>query len=101
MGVNEPFDWPAGFRVNGVRIGYAPYLGFWTEEAADDLGYVGHLWVRYQYSDDLWIRIGWERIWPGDGIRDGSFVLKNGHELLAGTDDDPMNYVYFDTQILF
>ena len=101
LGVNEPFDWPAGFRVNGVQVGYAPYLSFWTEEADDDLGYVGHVWVKYQYSDDLWIRVGWEHFWTGDGIADGSFILKNGHELLAGSDDDGMDYVYFDTQILF
>ncbi len=101
FGINEPFDWPAGFRLGGYHVPYAANLSFWTEEAADDIGYTAHAWLMYKYSKDWWIKIGWERLFTGDGVRDGSFVLKNGHELLAGTDDDEMDYVYFDTQLKF
>jgi len=101
FGINDPFHWPAGFRLGGYHVPYAPTLSFWTEEAADDIGYMAHAWLLYKYSKDWWVRIGWERLFTGDGVRDGSFVLKNGHELLAGTDDDDMDYIYFDTQIKF
>lgn len=101
FGVNEPFDWPAGFRLGGFHVPYAPTLSFWTEEADDELGYMASLAVTYQYSKDWWFKVGWERFFTGDGIYDGSFVLKNGHELLAGTDDDDMDYIYFDTQVKF
>lgn len=101
FGANETFDWPASFRINGVRIPYLPNASFWTEEADDELGYMASLWVQYQYSKDWWVRVGWERFFTGDGIYDGNFVLKNGHELLAGSDDEDMDYIYFDTQVKF
>ncbi len=89
LGVNDPFDWPDGLNVWNTR------------EADDELGYVAHLWVKYDYSDDLWIRVGWERFFSQDGLQDGSYILQHGHDLLAGTDDDPMDYIYFDTQLKF
>lgn len=106
-GVVEPFDWPAYvtlpgiFRFPPLRFPLAPGLPFWTCEADDEIGWVTHLWVRYQYSKDLWIRVGWEHLFTGDGLEDGSFVKKNALEMLGGTDDDDANYFYFDTQVKF
>ena len=99
--VDEPFDWPAYVRIGKTRVAVAPFLPFWTKSAETDLGVISHVWLKYNYSENLWIRIGWEHLFAGGGLYDGSFVKLNGLDLFAGTDDDDADYLYFDTSIKF
>lgn len=106
-GVVEPFDWPRYITVDSlfgfpdIRLPIAPGFSFWTQEADDDIGWLTHVWVRYQYSPDLWIRVGWEHLFTGDALENGSFMKKHGLEMLGGTDQDDCDYFYFDTQVKF
>ena len=107
FGVNEPFDWPRYITLPAVgsfpdiRLPIIPQLSFWTEESDDDIGWVTHVFLKYQYSEDWWIKIGWEHLFTGDGLEDGSFINRQGLQLNGGTDDDDADYIYFDTQIKF
>lgn len=97
----ETANLPVHFRVGTVRIPYSISLSFLTEESDDDLGATAHLWLKYNYSEDLWITFGWEGFFPGEGAEDGNFILKNGQDLLSGTDDEEVDYFYFHTGIKF
>ena len=106
-GIVDPFDWPASIRLPGVlgyrslRFPIAPPVDIWTKEASSDIGWLTHLWVKYVYSKDWWVRVGWEHLFTGDGLGDGSFDKKNGLEMNGGVDQNAANYIYIDTQLLF
>jgi len=104
--VLDTFDWPRYIEVPGlwapdIRLPIAPGLGFWTQEADDDIGVVSHVWVKYQYSEDLWIKLGWERLFTGGALEDGNFIKRNGLMMMSGTDDDDTDYIYFDMGLKF
>ena len=104
--VVETFDWPRYIELPGlwapdVRLAIAPALAFWTQEADDDIGVVSHVWVKYQYSADLSIKLGWERLFTGDALEDGNFIKRNGLLMMSGTDDDDTDYIYFDMGLKF
>jgi len=104
--VLETFDWPRYIQLPGlwapdIRFPIVPELGFWTQEADDDIGEVAHLWVKYQYSEDLWIKVGWEHLFTGDALEDGNFIKRNGLLMTSGTDNDDTDYIYFDTGLKF
>ena len=98
---DEEFDWPAYVRLGNSRVPVAAFLPFWTHDGDSDLGVVSHVWAKYSYSEDLWIKVGWEHLFAGDGLYDGSFVKQNGLDLFAGSDDDDGDYVYFDMGLKF
>jgi len=104
--VVETFDWPRYIELPGlqgpdVRVPIAPLLGFWTQESDDDIGVLTHVWAKYQYSPDLWIKIGWERLFTGDALEDGNYIKRNGLLMMSGTDNDDVDYIYFDMQVKF
>lgn len=107
LGVVEPFDWPTYFTSKGLfgfpdaRIAILPQFAWWTREADDEIGWITHLWTKYQYSADLFVRIGWEHLFTGDGLEDGSYLKRNGFMMLGGTDDDDCDYFYFDMGLKF
>ncbi len=98
---DEVFDWPPYLRIGRVRVPFAPAMSFWTRDGEDDLGVITHIWMKYAYSEDWWVKIGWEHLFADDGLYDGSFVKQNGLDLFAGTDDADADYLYFDTGIEF
>ncbi len=101
FGVVEPFDWPPYIRIGDAIAPLSGPLTFWTHEADDDIGVVSHVWLKYDYSEDLWVKVGWEHLFAGNAVNEGSFVKLNGTDLLSGTDDDDADYLYFDTSIAF
>ncbi|GMU91060.1 MAG: hypothetical protein AMXMBFR4_01180 [Candidatus Hydrogenedentota bacterium] len=101
FGVDEPFDAPVTVTVGNFKIPVAPALSFWTNESADDIGVSTHLWINYQYSEDLYFKIGWEHLFTGQGLEDGSFMHRYGLEFSGGSDDDDADYIYFDTGLKF
>jgi len=102
FGVNEPFDLPR-FRFSRHTLGLpqGAILPIFTEKASRDIGYTTHLWLRYTYSPDLRFTVGWEQLFTGKGLREGSFLHRNGLEFSGGTARDNASYVYFDTEIRF
>lgn len=101
FGVNEPFDRPRTVAFGNWHIPVAPALSFWTEEADQDLGTRLYMWIRYNYSDDLWFRVGWERLFTDDGAAQGSFVNRNGLEFNGGTGREDADYLFFETGVNF
>jgi hypothetical protein len=79
----------------------APALSFWTEEADESIGTTAHLWVQYDYSEGWYIKVGWEHLFTGDGLEDGSFNHRYGLEFTGGRGDDDADYVYIDTGLQF
>jgi hypothetical protein len=100
-GVDETFDAPISISIGDFKIPVAPALSFWTEESDDDIGTSVHLFVNYQYSEDLYFRVGWERLFTGDGLEDGSFIHRYGFEFSGGTDSDDADYLYAETGLKF
>ncbi|MCC6486766.1 MAG: alginate export family protein, partial [Candidatus Hydrogenedentes bacterium] len=101
FGANEVFDNPRMVTVGRFRIPLAPALSFWTEESDDYLGTRLYLWLRYNYSEDLFFRVGWERLFVGDGLVDGSFTGRNGLEFNAGTGKEDADYFFFECGLTF
>ena len=99
--VVEPFDSPWTVTVGQFKIPVAPALSFLTEESSEDIGTSAHLFVNYQYSPDLYFKVGWEHLFTGDGLEDGNFIHRYGLEFSGGTDNDDADYLYFDTGLKF
>lgn len=96
----------AGFSVNpakaistGLTVAYFGIVDA-IQGADDGIGTTTHVWVKYQYSPDLWIKVGWERLFKEDGLTDDNWIFHNGlsRPTLNNKDGD---YVYFDTQVKF
>jgi hypothetical protein len=90
---DEEFDQPANILSN--------LLPFWTDQADDELCGLAHIWLKYNYSADLWIKIGWEHIFIQDGMSGGNFLMRNATRHSGGTDDRDGDYVYFDMGLKF
>ena len=78
-----------------------PEWSFWTRQADDSIGVTTHVWAQYDYTEDLYFRAGWEHLFTGGGLEDGSFLHRNGLQFSGGTDDDDADYFYFDTGLKF
>ena len=83
---NAPFDGPRAISIGKYRVAIAPSESFWTQESSKDLGFDTYCWMRYDYSDNLYIKLGWEHLFTGDGLADGSFLHRNGLEFSGGRD---------------
>lgn len=100
-GVNEPFDRPVAFTAGQFQIPVAPALSFWTAESSDSIGTTVHGWITYNYSEDWYIKVGWEHLFTGQGLEDGSFTHRYGLEFNGGRGDDDADYIYIDTGLKF
>lgn len=96
----------------GLNVGYyladeafdrpvLPLLGFWTRENDDELGWQVNGSITYHYTEDLHFCVGWDHLFPGDGLERGSFTSLNGLAFNGGSDDDDADYWYFETGIKF
>lgn len=74
---------------------------FWTEDTDDELGLEFDLSLTYDYSDDLYISVGWEHLFVGAGLEGGNFNNGNGLEFNGGSNGDDVDFVYFETGIFF
>ena len=101
FGINKAFDWPPYILLGSARVPIFPGLAFWTDESDKDLGILTHLWVKYNYSKDLFVKVGWEHLFSGEATYNGSFAKMNGLDLLAGSDDADADYLYFDMGLKF
>lgn len=97
----EPFDAPRHFWIGKARVPIAPALSFWTQENSDELGWEVTLFGTYSYSDDLIFEAGWTHLFPGDGLRDGSYSAWNGLAFNGGSDDDGADYAYLGCKLFF
>ena len=78
-----------------------PLLSFWTRTNDNDLGWEVDMSVTYQYSEDLYCCVGWDHLFVGDGLEDGSFSNSYGLDFNGGTNADDADYVYFESGISF
>jgi len=100
-GVDETFDAPKSITVGQFKVPVAPALSFWTEESDDDIGTSVHVFVNYQYTEDLFFKAGWEHLFTGDGLEDGNFIHRYGLEFSGGTSNDDADYLYLETGLKF
>ena len=101
FGVVEPFDAPLHFTMGRFFVPIVPGLPFWTKEASDELGWTSTLIADYAYSEDLSFQLIWEHLFPGEGLREGSFLHRYGLEYSGGTDDDGADYIHLATRLRF
>jgi len=97
----DEFDRPISVTLGGFEVPIAPALSFLTEESDSELGWEVGLYLTYAYSEDLEFEVGYARFFSGDGIEDGNFSAGNGQLFIGTSDDDDMNYAYFQTKISF
>ena len=100
LGVVDTFDQPLHIRFRNRRIIF-PGLSFWTQKSDADIGVEADLWLRYCYSDDLSIEVGWSHFFTGDALEEGNFNDLNGLLFNGGTDDDDADYLYFEIVVRF
>ena len=102
---DETFDMPLTFEWNFLRnrriVNPISIFPFFREEADDDIGIVSRAWIKYNYSEDLWVGLRWEHLFAGDGAKDGNFVAGNGLINAGGTGDDDADEVRIMTAIKF
>lgn len=99
--VVEPFDIPRSVHFGDWRIPVWSELSFWTEESSKDMGWYTYIWGQYNYSEDVFVRAGWEHLFTGEGLNDGSFTSGHGLEFSGGTDGDDADYYFVDLGLNF
>jgi hypothetical protein len=99
--VVEPFDLPKMVSVGRYRVPVWPELSFWTDESSRDMGWMTYLWGQYNYTEDLFVRAGWEHLFTGEAFEDGSFTSGNGLQFSGGTDRDGADYYFVDMGLNF
>lgn len=87
---DETFDRPRFFLF--------PY---WTENTDDELGFEFDLSMTYNYSEDLYISVGWDHLFVGEGLENGNFNSSNGLDFNGGSASDDVDYLYFETGLFF
>jgi opacity protein-like surface antigen len=97
----EPFDRPLALHLGRWYVPVAPEYSFLTRENDTDLGLTTHLHATYNYTDDLFIRVGWEHLFTGDGLEQGNFLHRFGQEFTGGRGGDDADYFYFDLGVKF
>ncbi len=101
LGAVDEFDSPVYFDLGRYRVPIAPALSFWTTPSDDELGWLAFSQVKYQYSEDIFVRFTWEHLFVGDGLEDGNFVGRNGMDLISGRDNDDADYFMLETGVKF
>lgn len=96
----------------GVDLGYyrtdevfkrpvSPLLGFRSRSNDAELGWELDANVTYRFSGDLYFRAGWDHLFVGDGLKEGSYTQSNGFDFNGWINDDAADYWYFETGIEF
>lgn len=98
---NDGFDWPVYFTVGRYRVPVAPSFSFWTTPSSRDLGWSTTFWIRYDYTEDIYVRLLWEHLFTGKGLQDGNFIGRNGLDFIGGTNSKDTDYVQIETGIRF
>jgi hypothetical protein len=97
----EAFSSPYHFNVGGIKI--VPFFPFsFVDQKNDtDLGWELAFQMRYNYSDDLSLTVGWAHLFVGDGLSEGNF--SDGYGLLfnGGTNNDDPDYFFAQTNLKF
>ena len=57
FGVVDEFHHLPDFQLGPFAVPIAPALSFWTEETDDDFAIITKMWLRYDYSEDLWFML--------------------------------------------
>jgi len=91
--VADPWDEPANLFAN--------LMPWWTKEASNKIGTLANLWVQYNYSKDVSVRVGWEHFFTEEGLTGGNFLLHYGTMFTGGMDNNDADYVYFDLLVKF
>ncbi len=99
--VVAPFDYPRFVKIGKFRVPLAPNLSFWTQEMSDDIGWEAALWVKYDYSKDLYFLLYYNHLFTGDATSDGAFIQFNGTDFNGGTDSDDGDYVFWMAVLKF
>lgn len=96
----------------GIDIGYhlcdepfnspvVPLLAFWTKENDTEIGWEVDANLTYNHSEDLYFCVGWDHLFVGNGLKEGSFTASHGHDFNSGITDSGVDYWYFETGISF
>ena len=99
--IDEPFNAPKSVSIGDYRIPIAPALSFWTDKGSDDIGWEAAMWVKYNYSDDLWFLLYGNYLWLDDGLTDGAFIQFNGTDFCGGSASDDGYYVFWMAVLKF
>lgn len=97
---DAPFTGPRTGTLLGQRVEFGGLL-VPPETSSRNLGLITTLSAKYQFSEDLFISVGWEHLFTGAGMREGNYVFKNGLEFSGGLDQDDADYLWFDTGLKF
>lgn len=97
----DTFDHPAWFRFAGNVYPIFPGLGFWTEESDAELGWITTLKMKYAYSKEFSVTVGWDHLFTGEGMSDGNYSYLMGYSNTMGSGNDDANYFYFDARLKF
>ncbi len=97
---DAPFNGPRTASLLGQRVAFGGLL-VPPQQSSRDLGLITTVSMKYQYSEDLFISVGWEHLFTGAGMRDGNYVFKNGLAFSGGLDQDDADYLWIDTGLKF
>lgn len=89
----EPFDRP----IPGLGTTFS----FLTDKSDTDLGTSIYTVLTYNFSEDYEFKLGWEHLFAGDGLREGNYTSRYGHQFMGGIDDDDADYFFFESKLAF
>ena len=96
----EEYDAPIHTYLFGHPL-WIPRLTFLTVPNSNDLGVETGLTATYNYTKDLQFEAGWNHLFAGDGLTQGSFSLQNGLAFTGGSGKSDADYVYMGSRLKF
>ncbi len=95
----DPFFAPNVYKVFGAKI---PSIFSWDTKPNDsDMGWETDLFFEYHYSQDLVFEAGWAHLFPGNGLRQGSYSRFMGMIFTGGTAKKDGDYIYLGSKLSF
>lgn len=98
---DEAFDAPYRLKYKDFIIYFDGYSSIFSRENSKDLGLETTLAATYQYSEDLYLCVGWSHLFVGEGLEDGNFNGANGLDFNGGTGDEDADYFFWETGLAF
>lgn len=99
--VDEVFNKPAVWKIGRGNFPISALFPWMTEASDKDFGLTTTVWAKYNYTEDLFVSIGWEHFFPGGALNDGAYVMANGLRNAGGSATDDADYLWIDTGIKF
>jgi len=97
----DEFDAPYYIKLGRYRLPLFPGRSYAARPNDSDLGWEIDLTATYNYTEDLSFEVGYSHLFTGGGLEQGNFNNFNGLGFDGGSNNDDVDYLYFQTKLNF